>query len=234
MGFFSKLFSGAPVIARFTFDLYGPRAWHPRADVLGPIPSSLYPDGHIYQIGDYYIEEVLGPVAVRPRLELLVSDPNVVRSQVLIQGWLDFLENQVGKLPKRLQYFTLARIDEQREAYYEDGTNPSVVSPADASIHLGQVVADLHAGRWIYSTVATHPKNMKDVEVVSLVLIRSLAVITGELDPTELRAFMFFLSYGMWKWQTEMPRPISTRSTWDFSNIQGMVEEAKRLGLLPA
>ncbi len=54
-----------------------------------------------------------------------------------------------------------------------------------------------------------------------------------ELDGDTLTWFMFFLTYGLWKWETKRPGLITAfgKPTWDFSNPQGMLDEARLAGL---
>jgi len=105
--------------------LYGPKAWHPAADRIGPIPTQLWPSNdYVYRLDDYLIDGILGPVSASFSLETLGPATSLTKADIAIQGWLDFLENQVGKLPRELQDFVLSTIDRQRAAFYSGGVRP--------------------------------------------------------------------------------------------------------------
>lgn len=92
---------------------------------------------------------------------------------------------------------------------------------------------DIKLGRWIFTTVKAQPHRMRDVDLVALALVRSLSNMAAMLDNNELGWLMFYLWYGLQKWQVKRPGPFSgvMSPTWSFSDTRRMALEAEAMGV---
>lgn len=187
---------------------------------LGTCTFTLYgsPETHQARVE---IEAEITDRAV-PSLDLLVS-----------RAWLLMLENQIGKVSKRVQDVVLDALSGQALTYFQYEVVPRRVEETSQMRRLATLEVRLLYSNALFALV--HPRdfdhNARADGLSGQIMVNSVSSICQML-PTQTRdSTLYALVYGLNKWETT-GRPGSMANlppTWEFRSIRKIVERGMEL-----
>lgn len=179
----------------------------------------------LYECGDYRM-------AATYKCE--VTSPEVPIHGMACRAWPLLLESQIGKFPEQLQQIVLESISQQVDNFWNKQVYPLAFDP-DQDLHCtATVTVDMNLGKWEWVDVKFKAGLFGAENRVARTIMVSLGHVFQGLDNTNRHWLMFFLSYGLAKWnRVGLPGPITaTTRTWDFLDKKGMTEQMREWGFI--
>jgi hypothetical protein len=196
--------------------------------VVGEMSFNLYANPTNVKRVDYQIDFVEKKFVGEGEDRKLSDDFCISRT------WPLFLEHNIGKIPTDMQDNLISKLINISNAHQNKKDLNIQVEKSENEQLIAKFEVKLLVGKNMFIFQGTpYLVNISPQEAISYILPASYGIALITTSEKIAKQLMFFLNYGLHKWnKTGGPKAISAfEQTWDFSNVQGMVDEFMRAKL---